>query len=188
MHETGVAIFQRSFNWQIHFVVLPDLVSGGAVALLRCESAHLAYVNWVERHHRNRTLHQFDDGREQTGTVANYTSVFDAVFCFQFCRTGEREKFRPDFLSKPVRNYLCAGSLRRFRWPGLDSEKTLSLSQNNHSTPAVASPAKWRKPKIWPRRCRNSALLRWRGRSSETSIMRSILPGRAVIITMRSLM
>src|SRR5437588_6915475 len=52
----------------------------------------------------------------------------------------------------------------------------------------VAWPAKWRCSRMSPRSRRNSGLLRSRGRASGISMIRSIRPGRALKIIIRSLM
>src|SRR5581483_8253740 len=49
-------------------------------------------------------------------------------------------------------------------------------------------PAKCSSSRISPRSLKNSGLFRWRGRERFGSMMRSIRPGRGVMITRRSLM
>ena len=86
--EKNFKIFSEPLHGSNYFVVLPDLVSRGAGALLRSCSATLAHVIWTQHHHWNRSLSQFDDSRKQIGAMANRPVVSHAVFCIEFFRAG----------------------------------------------------------------------------------------------------
>jgi len=140
IHEKDFALSDKSLHWPVDFVVLPDLVSCGSRPLLRFQSSHLDDVTWIKFDHRNSALHQLDHQRKQTSALANYPAFHDAVFCFELCGVGEREKFRPYFFAGPEGNFRRADFVRnvlRIR-VGIESFKRLISSSRCHARQKVS--------------------------------------------------
>ena len=94
------ALLIQPFEGPADPLVLSHLVSRRVRSLLRSEPAAVANVTRFGGNYWHRAVHQFHDGRDETGAVADNSFIHDAILRIELRGTRERERFHSDIFAE----------------------------------------------------------------------------------------